>query len=143
MPQFDFTTFSSQIFWFALCFITLYLAASRLILPRITAIIAARAKIVDANKSLAHKLDSQINDLTSKTADLRQESSVSYQNKIEETLKKSAKERDKTIEDLKEKIEEMNKKSRNELKEFLENSKTQSLAAINDLVQKIKTKILN
>ena len=143
MPQFDITTFSSQIFWFALCFITLYLAVSKIILPRITAIIAARKNIVDADKMLAHRLDSQIEELTSKTIDLRQQAGTNYQNKIDETLKKCATEKDKNIEELKEKIEAMNKKSREELKSFLENSKTKSAAAIQNLVQTIKTKILN
>lgn len=143
MPQFDFTTFSSQIFWLLVCFITLYIFVSKVILPRITSIIASRNKIIDSDKSAAHKLDSQIDDLTSKTIELRQNAGGSYQNKIEETLKKSAKEREKTIEDLKEKIDAMNKKSREDLNKFLEDSKAKSASVVQDLVQKIKTKILN
>jgi len=143
MPQFDISTFSSQIFWFALCFITLYLAVSKIILPRITAIIAARKNIVDADKLSAHRLDVQIDELTSKTIDLRQHAGTNYQNKIDEALKKAAAEKEKNIEALKEKIEAMNKTSREELKSFLENSKTKSAATIQNLVQAIKTKILN
>jgi F-type H+-transporting ATPase subunit b len=143
MPQFDISTFSSQIFWFALCFITLYLAVSKIILPRITAIIAARKNIVDADKLSAHRLDVQIDELTSKTIDLRQNAGTNYQHKIDEALKKAAAEKEKNIEALKEKIEAMNKTSREELKSFLENSKTKSATTIQNLVQAIKTKILN
>jgi F-type H+-transporting ATPase subunit b len=143
MPQFDFTPFSSQIFWFAICFVTLYLAASKVILPRITAIIAARKKIVDADKAAAQKLDSQIDELSTKTLNLRQKAGAFYKNKIDETLQKSSKKRERAIEELKNKVEEMNSNSRKQLQAFLESTKVKSAATIQDLVQKIKTKILN
>lgn len=143
MPQFDFTTFTSQIFWFAICFATLYIAASKIILPRITNIVSARKNTVDSDKNLAFKLDEEIEKLNSKSLELRQNSASSYQIKIEGALKDSAKEREKNIEELKNKIEEMNKKSRQDLQNFLENSKTQSVKLIQDLTQKIKAKILN
>lgn len=143
MPQFDFTTFTSQIFWFAICFAILYIAAAKIILPRISDIVRARKNMVDSDKNLAIKLDEEIEKLNSKSLDLRQNSATNYQVKIEEALKNSAKEREKNIEELKNKIEEMNKKSRQDLKNFLENSKTQSAKLIQDLTQKIKTKILN
>ncbi len=143
MPQFDITNFSSQIFWFALCFITLYIATSKIILPRIQAIIAARKNIVDADKISAEALNSQLEVLSEKTTNLRQKSSTEYQAKIDETLKSLALEKDKTLEELKIKIEEMNKKSRQDLQNFFENSKAQSAKLIQDLAQKIKSKILN
>ncbi len=143
MPQFDFTTFTAQIFWFALCFGILYIASAKIILPRISDIINSRKNTVDSDKNLAIKLDEEIEKLNSKSLELRQNSASNYQVKIEEALKNSAKEREKNIEELKNKIEEMNKKSRQDLQNFLENSKTQSAKLIQDLTQKIKTKILN
>lgn len=143
MPQFDITNFSSQIFWFLLCFILLYIAASKIILPRIHAIIAARKNAVDSDKNLAETLNSQLESLSEKTTNLRQQSANKYQAKIDETLKNLTAEKDKNIEELKTKIEAMNLKSRQELQKFLENSKAQSAKLIQDLAQKIKAKILN
>lgn len=143
MPQFDITNFSSQIFWFLLCFISLYIAASKFILPRIHNIISNRKNAVKADQSLADKLNSQLEQLSEKTTNLRQESANKYQTKIDETLKNLTAEKDKNIEGLKTKIEEMNKKSRQDLQKFLENSKAQSAKLIKDLAQQIKAKILN
>jgi F-type H+-transporting ATPase subunit b len=143
MPQFDFTTFTSQIFWFALCFGILYIAAAKIILPRISEIINSRKNIVDSDLNLAVKLDQEIEKLNSKSLQLRQNCAINYQEKIQEAAKNSTQERIKNIEELKNKIEEMNKKSRQDLQNFLENSKAESVKLIQDLTQKIKTKILN
>jgi F-type H+-transporting ATPase subunit b len=143
MPQFDFSTYSSQIFWFLVCFVTLYAAVARVILPRISNIVATRKNLIDSDKSATDRLDKEIEDLHSKTMVLRQESNQKYQAQIEEVTKEAQKQRDKSFEDLKDKIEEMTKKSRNDLKSFVENSKNQSAKAVQDLVQTIKTKILN
>lgn len=143
MPQFDITNFSSQIFWFLLCFIALYIAASKFILPRIHNIISNRKNAVDSDRGLAEKLNSELEELSEKTTNLRQQSANKYQTKIDETLKNLAQEKDKNIDQLKTKIEEMNKKSRQDLQKFLENSKAQSAKLIQDLSQKIKAKILN
>ncbi len=143
MPQFDFTTYSSQIFWFLICFVTLYATVRIIILPRIRNIIAARKNIIDSDKSSAHKLETQIEELHSKTMILRQEAARKYQSQIEEVSRETLKQRDKSMEDLKIKVEEMTERSRNQLKLFLENSKNQTAQAVQNLVQNIKTKILN
>src|ERR1700674_5909168 len=41
-PPFDKETFFSQLFWLAICFVALYVMASKLILPRVGSIIAER-----------------------------------------------------------------------------------------------------
>ena len=143
MPQFDFATYSSQIFWFLICFIALYVTVSAIILPRIRGIIAARKNLIDNDNALTHQLDAQIEELHSKTMVLRQEASKKYQAQLEEVAREALKQRDKSMEDLKIKFEEMTKKSRGDLKSFLENSKSQSAQAVQNLVQTIKTKILN
>ena len=143
MPQFDFTTYSSQLFWFLICFAILYLAVSTIILPRIREIIAVRKNLIDSDNSATRQLDLQIEELHSKTMVLRQEAHQKYQVQIEEVSRNAMKQREKSLEELKEKIEVMTKKSQNELKSFVENSKSQSAQAIQNLVQTIKTKILN
>jgi len=47
MPQLDVSTFAPQLVWLAISFIALYLLMSRLGLPRVDAIIAARRKRLD------------------------------------------------------------------------------------------------
>ncbi len=51
MPQFDFTTFPSQIFWLAVAFVILYLALDRFLIPRIGGVIEER------NDRIADDLD--------------------------------------------------------------------------------------
>ena len=60
MPQLDFIHYPSQIFWFVLCFIALYLSAHFVILPRIRAIISRRHDLIENDKSLAEELEKQI-----------------------------------------------------------------------------------
>lgn len=143
MPQFDFTTYSSQIFWLLLCFTTLYLTLHFVILPRIHGIIAARKNVIDSDNSAATKLDEQIDEIHSKTEKLRQEASDKYQLKLDEVSKQALKEREKSVEELKEKIDSITKKSRGELKLFVEQANAKSAKAAEALVQTIKAKILN
>jgi len=143
MPQFDFTTYSSQIFWFCICFATLYLTMHFVVLPRITSIINARKKLVDADTLAANELDHKITELQTRTDYLRKEASQKYHAQLEEAAKNSAKQREKSLEDLKEKVDSMTLKSRQELKNFVANSQNKSESAIQTLVQSIKTKIFS
>lgn len=140
MPQLDFTTYSSQIFWFIICFSALYFCASRIILPRIAAIIGARKDIVDKDNSSAQNLEKQIQELSLKTEQLRLKASQEYQSKLSEVIKNATSQREKMIEDLKQKIDQATQKSRQELKSFIEKSNTQSDNAIKGLSQTIKDK---
>ncbi|OFW80702.1 MAG: hypothetical protein A2887_05780 [Alphaproteobacteria bacterium RIFCSPLOWO2_01_FULL_40_26] len=143
MPQFDFTTYSSQIFWFLLCFITLYLTTYFVILPRIRDIIAKRRETVDSDILSAKTFDVQIEEIHGTTTKLRKEAQEKYQSRIEEIARNQAKEREKSIEELKEKIDEMTKKSRQEIKDFTAKAQAQGIAAVQNLVHLIKAKISN
>ena len=46
-PPFDAQTFASQLFWFALAFIALYLLMSRVALPRVGSILEARRQRIE------------------------------------------------------------------------------------------------
>ena len=48
-PPFDPTLFSSQLVWFALCFGALYLILSRLVLPKVAAVLEARAGAIKSD----------------------------------------------------------------------------------------------
>jgi F-type H+-transporting ATPase subunit b len=56
MPQFDPNTFSPQIVWLTITFVTLYLLMSRLILPRLTGILSQREDRIDGNLQRAEAL---------------------------------------------------------------------------------------
>ncbi len=143
MPQFDFSTYNPQIFWFVLCFASLYLAASFVILPRIRNIIAARKTVVDSDKANSRKLEKQISNLRHEAERVQQEASGNYEDKMDEISRQAAKERDQALINLKSALDEAGKKSRSELKSLLEKSEVQATAVIQGLVQNIKTKILN
>lgn len=143
MPQLDLTTYSSQIFWFVLCFIALYLASWRVILPRIGSIIQKRKSIIDADLSLAKELDDKIYAIESATAELRKEATKKYQQQLEEAAKTATKQREKMIEDLKSKIDQDLQKSHQQLKDLIEKSRLESQAVIQNLTRQIAAKLLS
>jgi len=53
MPQLDVSTFSPQLFWVALSFVTLYFLLSKLLLPRIASVLHARQQSLDTYLSKA------------------------------------------------------------------------------------------
>lgn len=48
-PPFDATTFGTQLFWFAITFIVLYLVVSRFVLPRVGSVLERRAGAVKSD----------------------------------------------------------------------------------------------
>ena len=143
MPQLDFIHYPSQIFWFVLCFIALYLSAHFVILPRIRAIISRRHDLIENDKSLAEELEKQIELINNQAQENLQKANREYLQKIEEITKESHQKRDKSMTELKNNTELKIKESRSEIKKFVENSKISNLALIQNLTQIIKNKITN
>jgi F-type H+-transporting ATPase subunit b len=141
MPQFDFTTYSSQIFWFIICFSMLYAFSHLVILPRIQAILAERKRIIDLDVIAAKEIDNKLAELQSKTNFLKMEATQKYKSKLEEVTKEASKQREKMIEELKDQTEKASQKSRQELKSFIENSQAKSLLAAQNLAQLLKAKL--
>ena len=56
MPQLDPSTFGSQLFWLAICFVTLYLVMAFVVLPRISGTMAARSGQLEGDLAEAEKL---------------------------------------------------------------------------------------
>src|SRR5688572_14772604 len=48
-PPFDATTFASQLFWFAVTFVALYVVLSRFVLPRIGGVLEKRAGTIQGD----------------------------------------------------------------------------------------------
>ena len=143
MPQLDFTTYSSQIFWFILCFSILYLSTHFIILPRLRSILSKRHDLIENDKNLAEEINLQIDLINNEGQENLQKANHEYLQKIEEITKKSHQERDKSMAELKHKIELKVKESRDEIKKFVDDSKASNTKIIQDLVQIIKNKITN
>ena len=56
MPQLDFATFPSQIFWLAVIFVVLYLLMARVALPRVGALIAQRKARIEGDLERAAQM---------------------------------------------------------------------------------------
>jgi len=59
MPHFDTTTFASQLFWLAICFVTLYVLMSKVALPRIADILEERQKRISDDLDMAERLKNE------------------------------------------------------------------------------------
>lgn len=59
MPQLDVTTFPSQIFWLAVCFVVLYVLMSAVALPRIERIVEDRRRRLDEDLEKATQMKSE------------------------------------------------------------------------------------
>ena len=59
MPQLDFATYASQLFWLAVTFIVLYLLMSKLGLPRVHSVIEARRKRIDDDLGRASEIKNE------------------------------------------------------------------------------------
>jgi len=60
-PPFDKETFASQLFWLVICFAALYIMVSKLILPRMSAILAERRDRIDGDLAEAGRMKDQAN----------------------------------------------------------------------------------
>ena len=56
LPQFDPSSWPSQIFWLAICFVVLYFVFSRVTLPRLSGIIETRRQTIEANMKDAENI---------------------------------------------------------------------------------------
>lgn len=100
-PPFNAETFASQIFWFVITFVLLYWLMSRVALPRVGAIVSARAGKIEGDLAAAQKTkdetDAAIAGYEKKLADARTNAqSIAAQTR--DKLMAQADERRKTLE---------------------------------------------
>jgi len=143
MPQFDFTTYTSQVFWFLFCFTALYLTIYFVIVPRLTTIINTRSNIINLNTATAQELQIKIDDLNNQSKLMRIEAQTSYQINIANAGKQIAGERDLAITKLKNEIAVANKDLQKKIQNFIKESAEQNQQQIQSLAQFIKTQILS
>ena len=63
LPQLDYASYPSQIFWLAVSFVLLYIIVSRIALPRISQILQRRMRNIDADYSAARKYRREVETL--------------------------------------------------------------------------------
>lgn len=143
MPQLDLANYSSQIFWFAICFAVLYFYTSRIIIPRIIKISAKRTDLIESETNLSFQLEQKIADLQKNSEEIRSASSTSYQGKIDEANKNAGELREKSLSDLKQKIAVMTDSSRQEIIKFATHCEQKKEEVVEDFIKSIKQKLFN
>lgn len=73
MPQFDVSSFSSQLFWLIIFFSLLYLVVSQYLAPKIERLISQRGQIIEDHIALAQKYNDQIKAIELHKANLKHE----------------------------------------------------------------------
>lgn len=142
MPQLDFTTYSSQIFWFLICFATIFIFASKVILPRISKIISERQNIIDLDLKSCATLKVKIDNLQAETKRLRDKASQEYKNSLEEVVKNNNQERQELVEKIKLELEKTAEDSRAKIKDFVSENEQKSQVIIDELTIKIREKLV-
>ena len=143
MPQFDYTTYASQIFWFIICFSILYLTIYFVIIPRISQIINTRANIISSNTSIAEELQQNIIEISQKSQQIRTQAQTSYHTQINQAIKEINKNRELSLAKNKIEIAILQKQAQQKIQEFLKQSFLQNQQQIIDIANLIKNKIFS
>jgi F-type H+-transporting ATPase subunit b len=143
MPQFDYTTYASQIFWFIICFSILYLTVYFVIIPRLSHIINTRASIISSNTSIAEELQQKITEISQKSQQLRTQAQTFYHTQINQAIKEINKNREISIAQTKLHTAILQKKTQQKIQEFLKQSFLQNQQQIIDIANLIKNKIFS
>ena len=64
MPQLDPSSYASQLFWLALCFIPLYWLMASVVLPRISAVLKQREDVIESDLNAAKTMQEEAEDFT-------------------------------------------------------------------------------
>jgi F-type H+-transporting ATPase subunit b len=143
MPQFDFTTYSSQIFWFFTCFAVLYYFMAFVILPRIKNITSERKAVISSDLSSADSIEEMTNEVRIRTQELMSGANSKYKLTLDESVKKAAQKRELLLTDFKTKSEQMIQNASAEIEKAIENSGAASQLAASKLVEVTQNKIFN
>lgn len=143
MPQLDYTTYSSQIFWLLLNFAILLFVTSKFILPRLKSIIDERNNNINSNLKQLESLKDEIEQINVKIKNIKEESAAKYKEEIKKALQEAEKHYNTKAEALKISIKEMSEKREEENKAYFQQSMKEAEDYIEKLSKDIKNKILN
>ena len=141
MPQFDFSTFSSQIFWLAICFSALYFSMSRIFLPRIKHIMQERNAEINKNEAARNQIEKQIDEIKETTEKLRETAKEQYKTSIEQAQKQNALYKEEGMQKLHFEIIAMVEESELKIADLRESSHDRCLIAAAEIAEKINKKL--
>ena len=141
MPQFNPSSFCSQLFWLAVCFGIIYFSMKKIFLPRIRDLLIDRHNNVSQNHFLASQTQSQIDEITIDSKNLRENSLSSYKLSIDQSLKDAALRKELGLADLKLQTSRMIEESKTEIARFKQDSQGDCIKIINQLVDDISNKL--
>ena len=121
MPQFNASSFNSQLFWLILTFTTLYLIITYFILPRIRENIRLRKNKIANDLERAEKIKSEIENMISQSNVKLEEAKSQAQKIIKESMLRSNKEYDNQIDNIKKQITSMQIKAEKNITEYKKN----------------------
>lgn len=140
MPQFDPSSFSSQLFWLAVCFGIIYFSMSKVFLPRIRDILKDRHNQINGDESIALKIQEQIDEIEVVSKNLRETSIIQYKSTLEQSAKEVAIYKEQGLIHLKSETLKMIEKSRAQIAKFKQDSQDDRQKIVNKLVEEISKK---
>jgi F-type H+-transporting ATPase subunit b len=141
MPQFDSTTFISQIFWLILCFVALYSFIDLVIVPRISKIIEERDDIIQGNRIEATKLQEEVSAINDKINEVKFSANKIYKTKIEEAAANSSKISEEFKVRLKNEIANKIDSAKQEINNFVEGNQNEKISLAKSISNLIKQRI--
>ncbi len=143
MPQFNLSTYPSQIFWLLFCFLVIYFVVSTIILPRIAKILFERDQIINGSAQKTKELEEKITLINQEISQIKADSSKFYQQQILQSQQQASKLKESLKQELKEKINLQNVLNNQEITNFLNNFSSQKDQIILNCKNAIKNKILH
>jgi F-type H+-transporting ATPase subunit b len=140
MPQFDPSSFSSQLFWLAICFGLIYFSMSKIFLPRIRDILKDRHNQINGDESIALKIQEQIHEIETVSKNLRETSAAQYRSALEQSAKEAAIHKEQRLLHLKSETLKMVEKSKAQIAKFKQDSQGDRQKIIDKLVEEISKK---
>jgi F-type H+-transporting ATPase subunit b len=139
MPQFESQYFISQIFWFVICFVTIYFTVSKIYIPKIKEILQKREEKKSLGNLALKNIEEEIRLIEEKNSLEKQILAKKYNKILNDARNEAAQKRDKELVDLEKKIINLNSDAAHLIKNFQDKSQDYS----SKVVTTIKKKILN
>lgn len=143
MPQFDFSHYVAQIFWFLLCFSALYVFIACVIIPRVRGVLTDRKSVIDKALDGLEKVDKQISDVEGRSKATMKEADEKYKDFIVKAMQESKDVKEKCFDKFKKDSDELLFKSKSQIDKIVKESGDKSEKISLEIASFIEGKILN
>jgi F-type H+-transporting ATPase subunit b len=142
MPQFDASTFSSQLFWLFICFSTLCFFMARFILPKIGSNIQRRKTYIDQHSILIDNLNSEYKCLEEKQVKLQDQMQKDILKLMQNSQKELMEFKQEEIRKINKEIRSLFVESQKKIDDSFENMDVKSIvdSISKDILNKVKEK---